>query len=71
MIMLMVMEFLFIPNNIVMKENGKWIYKKDLVKKYGLMAVFLKECSTWVKSTVEAYIIGQTDLHMMETGLII
>ena len=71
MTMLMAMVFSYILNKTVMKENGKWTYKKDLEKKSGQMAPFLKDYFMKVKSMVQGFINGLMVALMKETGLII
>ena len=43
MIKLMVMEFLFIQNNIDMRVSGKMTYNMVKEKKFGQMAQYLKD----------------------------
>ncbi len=65
------MEYIHILMEPDMKENGKMINKMAMVKKFGLMALLMKDNMSMEKNKVQVLLNGQINLYIEDNLQII
>ena len=60
------MEYIYTQMELDMRENGKKINKMEKVKKFGLMALLMKEIMWMEKSRVLEFLNGQIILYIKD-----